>query len=164
MVTLIIGILAAIGIPQYVKTMEASKADDAIALVQMIATANRMYGSDNGFVYVNGLMERDDTNCASCSACPIDEGYKLVKCNYLAAQDWSRRPFQYHALNGASSCGDFSAGCPAGFEPGNLVACALRKDRTSFSEGAKAPYNTWKYAADRNGIVCGLGTNVPPPL
>ena len=70
-VVTIIGILAAVSIPQYVKTMETSKSDDAAALVQMIAVANRMYASDNSMTYVNGPMTTAGVGgCTSLTSCP----------------------------------------------------------------------------------------------
>ena len=54
-VVMIIGVLAAFAIPQLMRTMESTKADDAAGIVKMIGTANRMYFVDKGS-YVSGTL------------------------------------------------------------------------------------------------------------
>ncbi len=94
-VVMIIGILAAVGIPRYMKTVETSRAHDAIALVQVIAQANRMRRIDNGNTY---------TDCAT-----MDNSCALVTGNYLARADWGTLPYTYCAGN--NNCSGAIASC-----------------------------------------------------
>lgn len=73
-VVLIIGILASIGLPYYYKTIEASKASDAVSIGALLSSAARMYVVDN------------PTASFSCS--PVDNNCILVTRNYVARQDW----------------------------------------------------------------------------
>lgn len=47
-VVLIIGILAAVALPQYEKAVEKSRAAEALALVKTIGQANQVYFMSNG--------------------------------------------------------------------------------------------------------------------
>lgn len=74
-VVLIIGILASIGLPYYYRTIESSKASDAVSLGVLLSSAARMYLVDNP----GGSL--------SCS--PVDNTCILVTRNYVARRDWS---------------------------------------------------------------------------
>lgn len=50
-VVIIIGILAAIGIPAYLKTQERAFDKDAVASLKLIQAAERIYHLENGFYY-----------------------------------------------------------------------------------------------------------------
>ncbi len=52
-VVLIIGILGAIMIPGYTKSVETSKADDAASVVMMLGQADRMFKVDNNAFVAN---------------------------------------------------------------------------------------------------------------
>ncbi|MEM4368678.1 MAG: prepilin-type N-terminal cleavage/methylation domain-containing protein, partial [Candidatus Anstonellales archaeon] len=60
-VIMIVGILATIAMPLYKKTVESSKATNALSIANMIANANRMYQLDNN-AYVSGVI---DNSCNS---------------------------------------------------------------------------------------------------
>lgn len=61
-VLMIIGVLAAIGVPRYTKTVETSKSDEAQALVQTVYTANRMFKINNpSSNYVTGEVNAANT-------------------------------------------------------------------------------------------------------
>ncbi|MDE2312751.1 MAG: prepilin-type N-terminal cleavage/methylation domain-containing protein, partial [Elusimicrobia bacterium] len=55
-VVLIIGILAGIAVPYYLKAEETSKANQGAALANMVAAANRMYAVDNPGQHAAGLL------------------------------------------------------------------------------------------------------------
>lgn len=57
-VVLIIGILAAIALPQYMKAVEKSRAAEAIGLIQTVARAEKLYKLSNG-EYTNDLEALD---------------------------------------------------------------------------------------------------------
>lgn len=140
-VVLIIGILASIGVPGYRKTMETTKAQDAVALGNMIGMANRMYMADNTAL-ASGLLSTGCTNnCAAATgAC------RLTACKYLAQHDWDASDYDFRACSGATGGGCCSPGA---------VACVSRA-------GGGAPYNTWVYTFTDGGSCAATGTNVPP--
>lgn len=143
-VVLIIGILGAVMIPGYTKSVETSKADDAASVVTMIGQANRMFRVDNGDFVQDGTLT-DTCNSAAC----IDGNMtvcQLVACNYLGSRKWSSKavdaasglPYSYQAGRNVS-CG--LAGAPAG------IACARRHPTGSTA------YDSWGYVMGRDGIV-----------
>ncbi len=144
-VVIIIGILAAVAIPRYVKSIEQAKADEAVALVRMIGNTNRMFNLDNDF-YTAGVL------AASCAcAPPAVTACQLIGCRYLAAQDWTSKSYRFSsdALAGAN--------CAAG-----SVACATR--RVGVSPGTNTPpYTGWGYNMDANGKIRCTGNAVHPP-
>lgn len=153
-VVLIIGILAAFGIPQYLRTVESSKADDAVSTINMIGTTNKMFALDHQGVYVAGQF----TSACGAGACPAvappgpyNGACALVYCKYLQDQDWATRPYDYYACNGAA------AGACGGLGGGNQVSGAKRK------AAASSPYNSWGYTMNTSGAVTGYGTTVPAP-
>ncbi len=66
-VVLIIGILGAVMIPGYSKSVETSKADDAAAIVSMIGQSNRMFRLDNNVYVANGTLA-NSMNGGTCTA------------------------------------------------------------------------------------------------
>ena len=144
-VVLIIGILAAIAVPSYMKAIENSKADDAVAMMQMVATANRMYKLDHGGTYTTGTI---DANCNPnvTTACPVAAGggdrCNLVTCKYLAAQNWTGKAYTITAGNG-TTCSSYSG-----------VACVKRKAGT---------YVAWYYTINESGVIT-AGGGAPTPI
>lgn len=135
-VVLIIGILSAIMIPGYTRSVETSKADDAAGVVMMIGQSNRMFRVDNTTYVGNGGLV-DACNSATCSAGSTDR-CQLVACSYLGSRQWETLAYSYQV--GASvNCG--VPGAPNG------IACAKR---TSSATGA---YDSWGYVMDAQGIV-----------
>ena len=157
-VTLIIGILAAFAVPQYRKSVETGKANDAVAMVNMIGTANRMYALDHGGNYASGILFDPgvrDCNSPSFSGCPVGgtnltDPCNLVSCKYLAATDFEKLSYDYWAMDptASSNCGATS---------GNFVACAANKAESS-------PFNEWVYSVNSAGVIGGAGTDVPSPI
>jgi prepilin-type N-terminal cleavage/methylation domain-containing protein len=146
-VILIIGILAAFAVPQYMKSLENNKADDAAALINMVATTNRMYALDHGGTYTVGTLT---SACASQTSCPASGGAadpcSLVSCKYLAATDFDKKPYVIAAGNKAN-CLSWA---------GSIVACGARRT-TGFNSTAQAPYSSWGYTVDDGGVVTNQG-------
>lgn len=144
---MIIGVLTAIAVPQYLRTVETTKADDAVATVNMIATANKMFALDHGGAYVSGQFPTS-SSCGD-AACPSAPSYSnaciLVYCKYLADQDWGHKPYRYLA------CGPSACSGP------NDIASARRLTT------AAAPYKTWRYDVSQSGEITCSGNGVPPP-
>ena len=156
-VCLLIGILTAIAIPQYLKTVETSKADDAVAMVNMIGTTNRMYALDHSATYVTGSFT---TSCTG--GCPVAPAActtaaspcQLVCCNYLADQDWGTKSYNYFACGASATCG--------GLGSGSVVSAATRKTGASPGTGY-APYNTWGYSMNTSGVITAANA-APTPV
>ena len=143
-VVLIMGILASVGVPRYLKTVETSRASDAVAIGHMLANAYRMYKIDHQPAADNlsGFMT-DSCNGGTCQ--PNDRSAcRLVRCQYVAAQQWGTGPggAAYYVYQvGQASCG-------------GGAACTRRN-------GGNSPYSSWGYSFDLNGSCFASGTNVP---
>lgn len=144
-VVMIVGVLAAIAIPQYTKSIEGSKADDAAAVVKMIGTTNRMFRLDND-VYARGLV---NSTCSGACPSPLPAaptGCALVQCRYLgAAAELDQKGYQFWAGSGAA-CGAVGA----------YVACAKRKSGASPGTN-QAPYKNWGYGMKDDGAMEAIG-------
>lgn len=150
-VIFVLGILAWIGIPQYNKSVESSRADEAVSLVQMIATTNRMYALDNNNVFTSGQLT-DSCLSAPCTA-PGNDPCNLIACNYLAKQTFSNKSYDLFAVDGS-----LLAGCTlTGAGGTNYAACGKRKS------GAASPYADWGYTVDKNGLVQAWPVSGGPP-
>lgn len=155
---LMIGILAAIAIPQYLKTVEVTKADDAVAVVNMIGTTNRMFALDHNGSYVVGQFTTTCTGAGTCpTAGPYTTACMLVWCNYLADQNWAAKPYNYYACDGAA------AGACATLGSGNQVAGAIRKSGASPGTDV-TPYSTWGFTMNTAGTIGAYGTTPPTPV
>lgn len=141
-VVVIIGILTSIGVSYYHKTVESSKATDAVAIAHLLSNANRMYRADNPN-YVSGQIT-DSCNSATCST--ASGGCKLVACGYVAKQSWDSAAYDFYVCNGGTG-----GSCCAS----NITACAKRKS------GASEPYSTWTYKFTNDGRCQAEGNEVP---
>lgn len=161
-VVIIIGILAALSIPQYTRSLESAKADDAAAVVKMIGTTNRMFQLDND-QYVTGLITGSCTgNCPSPIPTSPDV-CTLVQCRYLSQQDFASKGYTFRAIaGGAQSCG-LTTRSTAKTTTNRYVACAKR------CSGAPPctttlKFQVWGYAMDDAGALHAFGAagNMPP--
>ena len=147
-VIVIIGILASIGVPQYIKTIEVSKATDAVSLMTMIGNANRMYRLDNSPYYARGTI----TNTCNNNTCPVVTGSalqdkcRLIGCNYVAKHDWGKADYDFYACDGATG----GRCCAA-----RAVACTQRKAT------GPASYTGWGYRLLDTGECKEFGAGVP---
>lgn len=147
-VVLILGILASIGMPYYYKTIETSKANAAVAIGHLLGNSNRMWNLDRGSFASGQITDacNDSTPCStSNTAC------NLVRCNYVAKQDWEQSggsAYLYYVCNGGAggSC------CNAG-----IVSCIVRRS------GAPDPYSSWGYKFSDSGKCDILVTNKETP-
>jgi len=144
-VVLIVGILAAISVPQYNKSVETSKAEAAASTLTMIGQAQRMFQLDLGSYVANGTMA-DSCNSKCCwgGGCsePATDRCQLVACKYLASQPWDGASYYFQA--GTSVTCGVSASCPSG---ASRIACARR-------QGASAePYASWGYIYCSDGSI-----------
>lgn len=145
-VVLIIGILGAVMIPGYTKSVESAKADDAAAIVQMIGQSNRMFRLDNNNYVTNGILQ-DSCNSVACTAGSFDR-CQLSACNYMGSRQWDGLAFVFQAGR-TVNCG--ISGAPNG------IACAKR------APSARSPYSSWGYVMSPAGVVTNYN-GAPPPM
>lgn len=149
-VVLIIGILAAASVPSYLKSVEVTKADDAVALVNMIGTTNKMFALDHSNNYVDGAFPTAANTGCGTAACPTTTPYNngciLVWCKYLSDQNFGSKPYNFWACNPLGGACGTSGGTAA-------TAGARRKAGT---------YSAWGYAQNASGVITGYGALVPP--
>lgn len=151
-VIILIGTLASFGVPQYLKTVETSKADDAVALVNMVGTTNRMFALDHAGDYVTAQLTAAGCGTGACPAAgPYTNGCALVWCKYLADMNFAAKPYDVYACDGetSSNCATLATG---------LYAAGVRRKATAI-----APYNTWGYTMSVSGVITAYGTGVPAP-
>ncbi|NNN05870.1 MAG: type II secretion system protein [Elusimicrobia bacterium] len=157
-VVLIIGILAAFAVPQYLKTVETNKFDDAVGLTNQIGMTNRMFALDHNGAYVDGAFSGVGCGCTSgtCAGypnptpAPFNTPCALVCCNYLGDQSWNLKPYTFYACDPGTGSG----GGPCG--SGQTVSGATRTNGaspgTSFS-----PYTGWGVYMNSSGGMYSLG-------
>jgi len=129
-VVLIMGILAALAVPQYTKTVENSKASSAAGTASMISSAYRMYIVDHPGWSLDGYMS-DTCNTGACNLVAGGGACKLVRCNYVARKDWDRDAYVYTV----TAAGSVVAARRTGAKPGTDTS----------------PYTDWSYTFDNNG-------------
>ncbi|MDA8244697.1 MAG: prepilin-type N-terminal cleavage/methylation domain-containing protein [Elusimicrobia bacterium] len=140
-VVMIMGILASIGVPYYYKTVETSKATDSVAIGHMLANAYRMFQLDNPSTNLSGQVT-NTCNGGSCSTGDTS-ACRLVRCNYIARQDWGASAYNFFV--GSGNCG------------GTNLACTRR------GSGASANYSGWGYNFTNTGGCSPLGSSPDCP-
>lgn len=133
-VTLIMGILASMSMPYYHRTVETSKATDAVAIGHLLISAYRIFQVDNPGVALNGSVT-DSCNSGACSngdtsAC------RLTRCNYVAKQDRANPSYTY-----------------------TLSAGGVAVTRS----GGSGDYATWGYAFNMIGVCSPTGGSASKP-
>ncbi|MCM2303390.1 MAG: type II secretion system GspH family protein [Elusimicrobia bacterium] len=153
-VVLIIGILASVAVPSYLKSVETTKADDAVSLVNMIGTTNKMYALDHSGSYIGtgGFATFPTAANTGCGPAPTPcnqnpaNACTLVWCKYLADQNFGSKPYTFYACSPAGGACGASGGA-------NATAGAKRKAGT---------YAAWGYAQDAQGVISSYG-GAPAP-
>lgn len=153
-VVMIIGILAAFAVPSYMRSVEVSKADHAMAIVAQVGTANRMFAMDHGGVHVTGQAPTSGS-CSGVTTCgtPFTNFCKLVACKYLADQDWGSQPYLVGAAGDAAA--SISGQCVIPSVGGSSVVGCVKRNLSS------GPYMYWSYVAHKDGSY-ETGTGSPP--
>jgi prepilin-type N-terminal cleavage/methylation domain-containing protein len=174
---LIIGVLTSIAVPQYMRTVETGKADDAVATMNMIGTTNKMFALDHNNLYVSGVFPATAGGGGVCTpACspggasdcqsigkPGNGPYGnnaclLVCCKYLADQDWGDKPYAFSACDATTGSGS-GAGAGGGATSCSAGQVAAAKRASS----ASSPYNTWGYSMTSAGVISAINASTPPP-
>jgi prepilin-type N-terminal cleavage/methylation domain-containing protein len=152
-VVIIVGILTAVGMPQYFKTIENSKAVNASATGHMIAAAYRMYFIGNPDAGLQGTLD-NTCNTGSCDSTDLT-ACRLVRCNYTPQQDWDAGAYLYQVAIPNTAILVTGTGQPF----------ALRANRREgdTSPGTNTwPYNRWSYLFDTAGGCAASSAVVPP--
>lgn len=171
---LIVGVLAAIAVPQYLKATESAKASAAASRTAMIAGAARAYLTDFPMVSAfagNGPLSNacnsqccyDGSNCTSNLGDPC----QLVACGYVSMHDFDCQAYQYYVGNGGGSLPGASLSSYA-----SAVRRTQRGKSCSNADVASiAPYTGWSYyvmaaqgAGSGDGCLCPNGNAPPPPM
>ncbi|MBI4425869.1 MAG: hypothetical protein HY554_19220 [Elusimicrobia bacterium] len=154
LLVLFAGLVALVSVPQYTKLQEKRLAEEAAAIVQMIATTNRMYSLDHQKRWTEGLVH-DGCNSSRCAAAPglaPDSPCNLVACKYLAQQEWDARKYRFYSLDGTAEpgpgnvCGSFPALKP-------WAACTVRKTAADGDAAAPRFSAGWGYAVSADGVL-----------
>ena len=147
-VILIVGILAAIGYPSYLRSMETSKANDSVGYLTMAGNADRMYAVDHNGAYVPAGQITD--SCDSGATCPQGNACDLVYCGYMPTDNYSEKPYTINIGNCATG-----AYCKS---VATVNRCVGSSPCTNTS-----PYTSWGYNIDSNGVVTALNSSTPLP-
>ncbi|MCX5783344.1 MAG: prepilin-type N-terminal cleavage/methylation domain-containing protein [Elusimicrobia bacterium] len=151
-VIVIIGVLSSIVIPLTKKTVETAKFNNAVSVVAMVASANRLFMADYPGVYVSS-QAAVITNSATCPSDgkPTSPG-QLIGCGYLSGHAWSGMAYDIYVCN-PSNITDTNNFC---CNSASKYACAIRKN------SAGSPYNTWRVLMGTGGNCWSYGTYAPP--
>ena len=167
---LIVGVLASIAVPQYMKSVEVSKANAASARAAILAGAVRSYLTDfpmvTNFTSAGPLSDVCSQECCyDGSKCTTGLGdpCQLVACGYITERAFDCQPYLYYVgnSNGLPCSGGAAYACAQRQTPGGGGSCASSSAETSW-----APYNGWGYwvmaAATGNGDGCVCPVNGAP--
>ena len=134
-VTLIMGILASLSMPYYHRTVETSKATDAVAIGHLLSSAYRIFQVDNPNAPLNGSITDSCNNLNACNAGDTS-ACRLVRCNYVARQDRDNPSYTFTLSAGGVS---------------------VRRS------GGAGPYATWGYDFDMIGRCTPVGGTAAVP-
>lgn len=144
----IVATLAGLALPRLSRTVETSRAYDAIGLLNNVGAGMRMLKSDWPSQAVTPTSAL--TTALNSTACPSDGKPttvgQAIGCKYMAPHDWDNYQYQFYACENNAPSGTC---CVAGSGE-NRVACA---DRRNTSNGA----NSWTFWIDNYG-GCHAGT------
>lgn len=134
-VVIILGILTSMGVPYYLKTVESSKAMDAVAVAHMVGVASQMMILDNPNTGYNGGLLTNTCNTGSCPTTGTRSACDLVRCNYVSKQDWDGLAYTIRACNPNTGAG--GSGCTT--------------TRTSYANRRTGRYSSWTYYFTNSG-------------
>jgi competence protein ComGC len=164
------GVAALLIVPKVSKGVEVTLAEDAVAIVRMVATTNQMYTLDFHGKWANGPIDNscNSGDCTAHNRGALHGVCNLLVCKYRAAHDWDAKKYNFFALDprpGPSTtnpCGTFS-------DSKAWVACAVRKTAADGDAAAPKFSAGWGYAIGKEGAVvtalqaAGAEATPPPP-
>ena len=142
-VVLIIGILAAIAMPQYKMAVEKSRAVEAITIVSSLQKAIELYVLKNGFQDVHFVGDPDAGVIAGQLDIDIESGLACEEDEWVCYNKY----FAYSAYcDGGGECGVCAARCKDGdIENVEYNLCAIKNSDLSWSKSCAA-YSRFPYA------------------
>ncbi|MDD4004386.1 MAG: prepilin-type N-terminal cleavage/methylation domain-containing protein [Elusimicrobiaceae bacterium] len=143
-VLLLMGILAAIAIPQYSKTLENAAAQDAQVSSQAIASAVRMTVMDRLTVKNNSMVAPNLEAASGDGVSSVMTAGHLVAKGYLINMSYSKK-YYFYVCNGTAAG---SPCCAAGY-----YACAKR---------ISGDYAAWTYRITTSGQCVATGSEDMP--
>ncbi len=160
-VVVLLGIVAAFAIPQFMAAGERAKADDAVVMLRAIGSGNISRSIDNNNAFLTGTIIEDcnDDDCGGPSAC--SGVCCLAACRYIPREMWPDKPYTFEAANGAAAASS-TCGAVSGLDKSRQwVACAKRKSGARPGTNV-VPYVNWGYAVDVNGEMGAAGGALSP--
>lgn len=169
-VIFIIALLIGLAIPYYSKTIENSRADDAVTTLNIVSAANQSFQADYN-VYASGPLS--EAGCAGFNSCTClnangqqngtcikganVNACNLLSCGYITGVQFDTMPYTFAANDGTTNAD------PCGLGVQNYFACARR--RTGQPPGTDtAPYTGWGYFVDQKGVEPWSSNGNFPPL
>lgn len=128
----IIATLAAIALPRMSRTVETSRAYDAIGILNNVAAGMRMLKSDwpaQAVTPTGSLSTSLNTTACPSTGKPTTVG-EVIGCKYVTPHDWDNYQYLFYACENNAPSGTC---CVAGSGE-NRVACADRRDTTDNAE------------------------------
>jgi prepilin-type N-terminal cleavage/methylation domain-containing protein len=155
-VVLVLGVLTAFAIPQYLQSVENSYANDAAKDLVAATRANQMYAADHNNTFTVGVLT-DSCNATTCGNLSASDPCNLVACRYLPTEGWDEKPYQIAVGGPSGGLSSISAGNPC--NSGQPAACR-RSGGPTMSQG-------WNYKMDpTSGVIypyASPGTTSTPP-
>lgn len=127
-VVLILGVLASVAAPSYMKTVETARATDSVGLAQMISNAQRMCMLDHLSDYA--------AFCPGGQVSARNDASRLISNKYLSGSGFDSSYYNYF------SCANTSCGGGIGY---------------AYSIRTNGPYAGWGYYIDASGLCHELG-------
>lgn len=134
-VVIILGVLTSMGVPYYIKTVESSKAMDAVAVAHMVSAATQMMMLDNPSVPYNAGTLTNLCNAGACTTAGARSACDLVRCNYISRNNWDSLAFVIRSCNPDTGAG--GGGCAVG--------------RTAHAQRRSGTYSGWNYYFTTSG-------------
>lgn len=175
-VVLVVGIMAKVAVAKYQKSLEVTRAEQAMNVLRAIGNAHLIWSTHHGRQFLpklepsNGmkpLVTNANCNATDCSSaansCAI-----LVACRYLASLSWDSDYWSYGICDPTTGTGGGDC-CAPGANNG-VVACARRKRMPIWiapqGVGWDLDYRFWGYQLRSDGRMvvraCGGCKPMPP--
>jgi len=160
-VTVILITLMSVAIPQLAKTVESSRAHDAVGVLNAVGSGVRMFRSDwssSAITPSTALTTTINTTACPAGGKPTSVG-GLLGCKYIQPQNWDNLRYAFYVCESGAPTGT----CCVNGAGENRVACADRRDTDPESGSAtSAAYKDWVYWIDNYGGCHAVTTSQPP--
>ncbi|MDO8805993.1 MAG: prepilin-type N-terminal cleavage/methylation domain-containing protein [Elusimicrobiota bacterium] len=131
-VVLVIGILASVGTPLYFKTVEISRARNAVSVGNLLAAGHRMFKIDNPGIALSGKLENICNNGGACALTDLT-ACRLIRCKYVAQREWDTGAYDFFLANGP------------------IVLATTARKYGAYPGTTEIPYGIWGYGFTPSG-------------